>query len=361
MFDSVVTKCKTFKEVNWVSPEYVELDLGEESLSKVKLLKGALNYLSKQVDLKTNTSKDVYKKSQNIWNSLKDLQLQEAKDSFQNFSLNNENLVYLISDSNEIVDMEDLVTEEDYKDFENKHKQYILELTTINKTKKFFTDGKGGLVKFVCYDKDSDVTQDKYTPIVILELNTEKSVYNVYSGILIYSTFTFIPNEMYLVNCDSLIDFIKIFNMDNYLQFAKEDAERLYEIYTSLTEVEVSARELTSLVKKAGYKLEVDPLSGTLMPIDKFSDEANGMKVTNFYNTFPIYSAIDILNLNEFTKTFKFNELTLNDLLQILSKEYLQYDGSKITVELLADIVNRLRNLSYTDKMQTEQIIDEVK
>ena len=116
MFDSVVTKCKTFKEVNWVSPEYVELDLGEESLSKVKLLKGALNYLSKQVDLKTNTSKDVYKKSHNIWNSLKDLQLQEAKDSFQNFSLNNENLVYLISDSNEIVDMEDLVTEENYKD-----------------------------------------------------------------------------------------------------------------------------------------------------------------------------------------------------------------------------------------------------
>lgn len=362
MFDTVITKCVQPKSVNWITPERLELDIGEEQLTNSELLKGAINYLYSKIDLKFNTSKEVFKKSQGIWTQLKNLQVDKAKDvPGSEFYLTKDTVVYLLNDINSVVDMEDLNTEENVEQFKDLHKKFTLELTTTNKTKKFFTDGKGGLIKFVCYNKNYDVTQQKYTPVVLLELNTTKSTYMVYNGILIYDTFTFIPNSLALINNNSLINFIQNFNMDKYLEYADEDAERLYDMYNSFVPVEISARELTSLVKKAGYKLEIDPLSGSLLPINNINDEANGEKVASFYNTFRQESALDILSLNEFKKTFKYNKLTLEDLLQIFSKEYLQYDGSKITAELLGDLVFRLIHLSNTDKKQTDTIIDEVK
>lgn len=362
MFDSVITKCVNPKSVNWIAPDKVELDIGEEQPTNSELLKGALNYLYKKIDLKVSTSKEVYKKSKGIWTQLKNIQLDKVENTpGVDFSLEKDTVVYLLDNLNDVVDMEDLQTKENAEEFKDLHKQFTLELTTTNRTKKFFTDGKGGLIKFVCYRSDYDVTQKEYTPVVILELNTTKSSYIVYSGILIYKTFIFIPNTNYLMHNDSLISFIKLFDMEKYLEIADEDAERLYDLYNSFTPVEISARELTSLIKKAGYKLEIDPMTGSLFPIGSMNDETNSEKVADFYNTFRQESALDILSLNEFKKTFKYNELTLEDLLQIFSKEYLQYDGSKITVELLGDLVYRLTNVSNTDKIQTDTIIDEVK
>lgn len=362
MFDSVLTKCTGVKKGDWITPDEVQLDIGEEQDVRSTLLKGALNYLYNKVDLKYNTSKEVYKKSEDIWNELKNLQLDRIKNDFNNsFTLNKDTVIYLLDNVNDVVDMEDLITEEEFKKFKDLHKQFTLELTTTNKTKKFFTDGKNGLIKFVCYRSDYDITQKEYTPVVILEMNTVKSDYTVYSGILIYKNFTFIPNASYLVHSDSLISFIKFFDMDKYLDYSDEDSGRLYDLYTQFTPIEISARELTTLVKKAGYKLEVDKMTGSLLPIEKMNDEVNSEKVADFYNTFKQESALDILSLNEFKKTFRYNELTLEDLLQIFSKEYLQYDGSKITVKLLGDLVYRLIDLKNTDKVQTDTIIDEVK
>lgn len=359
MFDSVITKCVSPKSVSWTAPDRMLLDVGEDKPISCELLKGAQNYIHKQIDVKFNTSKELYKKSQSIWSQLKDLQLDRAKqDMSQEFTLEKDTVLYLLNEVKDVVDMEDLKTSESVQEFKDKHQQFVLELTTINKTKKFFTDGKGGLVKFVCYKKDYDVTAMDYTPVVILELNSTKSSYKVYTGILVYSTFTFVPKSAPLVDSDSLFNFIKIFDMDSYLNFSDEDSERLYSLYKSFKPIEISARELTNLVKKAGYKLEVDPITGLLLPIESMNDSQSGMKVAHFYNTFSQETAVDILSLNDFKKTFKYNVLTLNDLLQMYSKEYLQYEGSKINVDMLSDLVFKLIDYTNSDKIQTNTVIE---
>ena len=56
---------------------------------------------------------------------------------------------------------------------------------------------------------------------------------------------------------------------------------------------------------------------------------------------------------------FRYNELTLLDLLSILSKEYLNYEGSKITADILNSIVFNLLD-KQNDKKQIESIKNEV-
>lgn len=47
-------------------------------------------------------------------------------------------------------------------------------------------------------------------------------------------------------------------------------------------------------------------------------------------------------------------------MLGILSKEYLTYDGSKITAEILCDIVYKLMNNKNVDKLQVEYVRSDV-
>ena len=82
----------------------------------------------------------------------------------------------------------------------------------------------------------------------------------------------------------------------------------------------------------------------------------------NFFNTFTFStgeSAHDILALPELKKIFRYNKLTILDVLTILSKEYLTWDGSKINADILGGIVFNLYD-KQNDKKQVELIKLEV-
>lgn len=369
MFDMMITKCAQPKEVFWEAPTKLAIDLGDDDgIQSYDLLKGAEEFLHKQIEVKPATSKELYKKSDTTWKEFRDIQLAKAKDKpldTEVFELNKKTLVYLITDRKEVVDIVDLKTEEKLEEFLNLHQKYILDVTTITRTKKFFADGRGGLIKLVCYDKDIDVTAEDYVPVVILETNNSKSTYKVYSGIFMYKSFTFVPS----ISCDleekCLSDFIKAFDMEIRLNYAQERCAEMYEAYKTFLEkpVEISVREMTSLCKKIGYKLELDD-GNTLHPIENLSDEENNKKVQEFYNTFVTVtgeSAYEILQLSDLKKTFRYNKMTLLEVLEMLSKEYLKYDGSKITAEILGDIVFKLYDSKNVDRMQSEAVKNEIK
>ena len=52
MFDSVITKCVSPKSVSWTAPDRMLLDVGEDKPIFCELLKGAQNYIHKQIDVK---------------------------------------------------------------------------------------------------------------------------------------------------------------------------------------------------------------------------------------------------------------------------------------------------------------------
>lgn len=369
MFDTVVTRCVKPKSVEWKQPDRMILELEDSEQPEIyELLKGAMDYLHHQMDVKCSTSKELYKKQPQIWERFKDLQLAKCQDNPDErlaFSLEKDSVVYLVNDTHQIVDIIDLGDKEKMEEFLNLHKKFILDLTTIERSKKFFTDGSGGVTKFVCYAKDVDVTAEDYVPVVIMELNSIKSSFIVHRGIFMYSTFTIFPE----LSCDyderKLSDFIRVFDLDSMLIRANEGAERLYTSYQSLesSPVEISVRELTSILKKVGYKLELDT-SDAISPIQNISDEENKQKICDFYNTFQFKtgeSALQILQLSELKKAFRYNKLTLLEMLKILSKEYLTYEGSKISVDTLCDIIFKLHDFKGTDKVQTVSIEKESK
>ena len=371
MFSEFLTDVVTPVDIDWCSPNKMLCDLGD-GFKTYKLLKGAEEYLHKQIDVKTSTSKEVYKKDETIWKELRDIQLQRCKDNpneRERFEMTSPSVVYLTTlnsndmQTGEIVDIIDLKSE-DVEEFRDLVNQFNINITTMNTAKKFFQSGKGGIYKFVCYDKEANVENDKYTPIILLELNHEKSIYRLYSGILLYSEFIFIPS----VSCDledkKYYDFLKHFNMREYLDYSKERAEELYQSYLKFKEnpIDVSARELTTLLKKVGYKLELDSVD-KVSPIENLIDEQNNQKIQDFYNTFKNTTgetALDILNLSDFRKTFRYNKITLLDVLAILSKEYVTYEGSKITAEILGDVVYKLYSTNSADKSQVTQIEKEI-
>lgn len=368
MFDTIVTKCIQPKSVEWEAPNKLVMEIkGEDKVEVYTLLKGAEDFLHKQIDVKVGTSKELYKKEQSIWKQFKDIQLDKCKDkpNLQDvFTLEGENVVYLVNDSKEVVDIMDFKDNSVLQNFIDLHQKYILDITTIEKTKKFFTDGKNGLVKLVCYDKNIDITQEEYVPVVILELNNNKSVYKVYSGIFMYDTFTFVPSISCDIEVNNLCRFITLFDMEESLKYAKDKSIDIYESYIRFKEnpVEISVRELTNMLKKVGYKLELDDVD-KLHPIENLNNEENNIKIQNFYNTFKDItgeSALDILQLSELKKTFRYNKITLVELLSILSREYLEYNGSKITAEILGDIIFKLYNTKNIDKIQVESIKHEV-
>lgn len=369
MLENILTQYVQPKTVEWVSPTKINLDLGDEKgLQSYELQKGASTFLHKTIDIKLSTSKDLYKKEQNIWKNLIDCRLSKCADNpnpNEVFTFDKPTLLYLITNNNELVDIVDFANEELLEEFKTKHKKLVLDISTTEKTDKWFQDSKNGLIKLVMYKHGTNLPEQEYTPIIVLELNNEQSTYKVYEGIFMYNTFTFLPSLSCDIEAKRLSEFINFVTLDESLERATEQAPELYESYLSFQNnpVEISARELVSLLKKVGCKLELDDLD-KLHPIEAISDEENNLKLQNFFNTFTFTTgetAMEILQLSELKKTFRYNKITLLDALAIISKEYLTYDGSKITVDLLGDIIYKLYDSRNVDKVQAESIKNEVK
>ena len=378
MFDTLVTKCVTPKTVTWDAPTLMTLDFGDEDGAQTYTLqKGALEYLHSKIEVKVATSKELYKKSKEMWKQLRDAQLEEAKDKMVEanvFYLEKPTLLYLITDSRDIIDIIDFGSKEDYEDFKLKHQNFNLDITTMNKTRKIFTEGKGGLAKFICYDKNIDITAVDYTPIVILEANNSKSKYQAYNGILMCdvvageeesTVYTIMPSLSANLDEKQLSVLIEYFNMEKAIEFATEKAEDLYNAYLEFKKdpIEISAREMTSLCKSLGYKLELDD-GNTLHPLENMSDDKNNIKIQQFYNTFKDItgeSTYEILQMSDLKRTFRYNKMTLLEMLTILSKEYLTYNGSKITAEVLSDIVYKLYYNKNVDKVQSDDVKNDIK
>lgn len=378
MFDTLVTKCVTPKTVTWDAPTLMTLDFGDENGAQTYTLqKGALEYLHNKIEVKVATSKELYKKSKEMWKQLRDVQLEEAKDKIVEanvFYLEKPTLLYLITDSRDIIDIIDFGSKEDYEDFKLKHQNFNLDITTMNKTRKILTEGKGGLAKFICYDKNIDITAEDYTPIVILETNNSKSKYQAYNGILMCdvkgddeesTVYTIMPALSANLDEKYLSTMIEYFNMEKAIEFATEKAEDLYNAYIEFKKdpIEISAREMTSLCKSLGYKLELDD-GDTLHPLENMSDDKNNIKIQQFYNTFKDVtgeSTYEILQMSDLKRTFRYNKMTLLEMLTILSKEYLTYSGSKITAEVLSDIVYKLYYNKNVDKVQSDDVKNDMK
>lgn len=366
MLEVLGTKCVIPKSVEWVSPTrmILKLDDDKDSIADCKLLKGALDYVHKMIGLKVATSKEVYKKSQETWKELIQIQLNEVNnvmDETQKFYLGKPTMVYLLDSDYNIVDIRDFRTLNAVEEFKEKHQIYTLEMTTITRTRKFFNDNETtGLVKLVCYDADADIVENSFTPVIIFELNNKKSKYSVYTGILIYDCFTFFPTPSVVTSDESLIDFINDFEIDRYIEYSNENSNALYENYQASVDnsVEISARELTSLCRKVGYKLELES-DVKLHPIENMSDEENNIRIQQFYNTFSAITGettYEILKLSELRKTFRYNKLTLLEVLGIMSKEYLTTSGSKVVADILCDISYKLMNSLDNDKSQIEDV-----
>ena len=238
-----------------------------------------------------------------------------------------------------------------------------MEVNSLEHTKKFYVEGAGGLIKLVLYRADARIDKDDYTPVIILEVNNKKAEYSVYTGILIYNSFTFIPSMNPVVTYQSYVDFIMGVNILGTLELSENNAEGLYHAYLDFKSghIEISARELIRILNKVGYKLELKE-DMSLDDIEKLRDEEANTTIKNFFNSFRMTTgetAEDILNLSEVKKIFKYNKLTIVDLLEILSKEYLKDDGAKITAQVLSDLVFGLYT-KRTDSVDAKGIIDDI-
>ena len=364
MLDIIATRCVKPREVVWDSPTEMSLDIDDGAgLVSYKLLKGAENYIHKQVEFRVATSKDVFKKSPEIWAQLRDVLLRNAEDrnvESQRFSLDNEHLVFLIDGNKSIVDIYDFHNSNMEDEFIQKHQKYIIDITTAENNKKMFTDGSNGLLRLVLWDKNIDVVNVDYAPVLLLDINHQKSSYKVFSGIFIYKLFLFIPYMNCDIDADSLSTFISSYDSKILFEYANERGADLYASYLKFkdSDIEVSVREFSNVLRKVGYKLELDT-ADRLAPIPNINDDENNQKIQDFYNTFLDITgenALDILQLSDFKKTFRYNKITLLDVLGILSKEYLTYDGAKITADILSSIVYKLFDSKSVDKIQVESI-----
>lgn len=368
MFESMIGKIGKGKDIHWDNPKYLYMTLeGDEKETACELYKGASSFLHKKIDIKPGTSKEVYKKSENIWKQLKDLQLEKVRDNPNPnaaFWLDKPYLVYMLDQYNNVVDIYDAIDKESYDKVVDRLEKFKIDVTTTEKTKKFYTDGSYGMVKLICYDKDVNLLDEPFTPVVFIEFNNVKSVYTVYTGILLYDIFTFLPTISAYLEYDSYINFILNFDLNKALDYSKENAQDLYNTYLKFKDAghEISVREVISLLRKVGYKLELKD-DNQMDVIAKISDTENSEKIANFFNTFSLTTgetAYDILSLSELKKMFRYNKLTILDMITILSKEYMTYDGSKITTEILCNLVYKLYDRK-DDKNQTDSIKNEIK
>lgn len=367
MFESIIVRAIKHNDVVWDKVKYLDiLEPDNEKYTSYEIFKGAETFLHQKMGVRPGTSKEVYKKSESIWRQLKDKQLSELEEnpeSTQYFSLNSDKVVYLVDDYHNLIDVFEVSGQDALNEFKEQLEKYKLNITTKEKFGKFFIDGKGGMTKLVYYDTNAILPEQVYTPVVMVEYNHVKSTYKVYTGILLYETFTFIPSISSYMECKCYSDLIKSLDMATALDYSTQNAEELYETYKKFEQngLEISARELISLLKKVGYKLELKD-DDQMDKINDLLDEENNEKIQDFFNTFKFTtgeSALDILSLSELKKIFRYNKLTLLDVLKIFSKEYLNYEGSKITVDILGSITYNLY-LNKNDKQQAESIKNEI-
>ena len=365
MYESIIAETHSFDDVEFSSPEKLTTFItGEEKPTIYYLKKGAQDYIHKKLDFKVSASRVVFKKNERIWRELADYCLNEVNDEElkgKYFNFIKTNMIYITDKFNNVIDIYEGNDEQDVKDMQNLINNFNLYLTTSERSNKFYTDGKGGVLKFICYQSDSIQTDD-YTPVIVLELNTDKSKYKCYLGILIYKTFTLIPSTLSTLDTNSYCDFIKYFDPEDLIQRSQDLGIELYSRYQTFVEKqkEVSVREVMSILKKAGYSLTLKDERS----IDKISDmidEESNDKIQTFFNTFEFKtgeSAYDVLQLSQLKQIFRYNKLTLLDVLTIMSKEYLHFEGSKIDCELLSSIEYKL--LSDTDSDEVQSIESEI-
>lgn len=365
MFENLIVKSIKPKKVEIKDPKTLSIEI-EENKDYFKMTKGAIDYLYKNLGIKFNTSKEVYKLNESIWNNLKDYLITNCKenpDEKSRFELDTEYMLYLIDGENKVVDIYNAKDEENYKEFEAKLEKFTLDITTLEKYNKFYTDGKNGLTKFVLYSKNHNPAEEDYTPVVLLEFNHTKASYKVYTGIIVFKTFTFIPSISPYCEYEKFSDFIIYNDLEIPLNYSEETSADLYKSYLEFTKNtnEISARELISLLKKVGYKLQLKD-DNQLDVIDNLTDETSNKEIQNFFNTFIVKTgetAYDILRLSELKKIFRYNQLTLLNVLSILSKEYLTYEGTKITADILGTLVFNLID-KQSDENQVKALKKEV-
>lgn len=365
MFETIIPKIIKPEEAEIKSHNFMMLKTKEPQDNAIfEMERGAGDYLYKKLGIKPATSKEVNKLSETTWKNLLQILLDYCKDDKVPFTLLDENTVYLATAQNDLVDIFQARGPEDLEEFSEKLEKYVIDVTTNEKTSKFYTDGKDGTVKLVCYDSKADLPNEEYTPVVILELNTRKSIYKVYTGILIYNEFTFIPSIEPSIDVDKFNKFIRQFDLNETLEYSKQQSEEVYSTYKQLVDndLEISARELLQLLRVVGYKLKLKD-DNQIDEIENLNDEEANAEIQDFFNTFCLTTnetAQEILSLSNLQKIFRYNKLTFMQLLKILSKEYLEFEGSKITAKVLGDIIINIFTKS-TDKNQCEVIKKEIK
>lgn len=368
-FNNKPTKCVIAKETEWTSPDRISLDLGDgEGFKIYELLKGAEEYLHQEIGLKTRTSSEVYKKSVQIWKKLKDMLMEKCKNKktdIERFELNKPTVAYIVNDDGYVIDIEDLKAENVLEEFKVSHDKFNDYLNTRDVSEGIFKEGKGGLCKYIRYTEDADIVNAPYVPVVILELNFTASIFKAYSGILIYKTLTFIPALSPDIANTKFIDFVGTLDMEKLLSDSNSRGEELYKSYLRFKEnpVEISAREMKALFNKVGYKVDFDGDETKIRPIENLNDEESNLRIQEFYNSFQQLtgeSAFEIVQLTDLKKIFRYNKLSILDVLEIMSKEYLTYGSTKVTADILSDILYKLYENNTTDKLRAKTIKDEM-
>lgn len=378
MYDSLLTSCVAPKYISWDTPTLMTMDIDNgDGVKGYTLQKGAIDFLHGIIGVKSSTSKELFKKSPDVWKQFKEEQLAEARNMTElhsSFSLDKSTVVYLVTDSGDIADISDFYTDDNLEDFKIRHQSFKCELTSSERVSKIVADGSSGLYKFICYRSGKDIFKEDYVPIVILELNNAKSTYMAYNGIITCkmpedynvdkTSYTIVPSINPNIDDKSLVSFILRFDMSAMMDYADEKAEDLYNSYCKFQEnpVEISARELTSICKKLGYKLELSD-EDSIVPFDNMADEDSIEKIQEFYDTFKFTTgetAYDILQMSDLKRAFRYNKLTLLDVLTILSKEYVFCSRSKVNADILSDIVYKLSYDKNMDKVQSDDVKNDI-
>ena len=375
-FEDFLTRCIRPKEADLVSPKRIHLKLeNDDKMGSYELLKGArLALFNKDIfNMKMSVADGVYKKSEQLWNELRDKLLEDCKDrptEYERFDLTKPTVIYFATDRGDIVDIYDAKNLDRVEEIEEANHRFIIELTTRQNTNTMFQSGKGGWEKFILYDTNKSIESDTYTPVVILELNHQKSEYFVYNGILIFtksSEFIFIPALSANISTKSYCDFLLHFDLKDFLQVATESASSLYEAYQKFLESspEISAREMTVLLKKIGCKPEITEDSlDKVAPLANIADDVYNAKLQDYYNSFRFVtgeSANDLLKMGDFRKSFRYNKIRLIDMVIMLSQEYINNNNSQVSIKILGDIICKLYNSLTSDKGQVELVLNEQK
>lgn len=364
-FEKLETRFVRPKNVIWESPTKMSLDLGDvDGMQTYEILKGASEALHLAIGVKPATSRELYKNTKEIWKEFIDNRLSACLDEpneKERFSLDKETLYFLVTDAKEIVDICDFKTPENVSEFKLKHQKFILDMTTRELVDRMWVECKNGLIRMICYKKDTNLLDSEYTPAVLLEMNPEKSTFQTFRCIFSYQNpYMILPAVSGDICEESMCEFIKRFDMKASLDYSIERSEDSYNAYKNFVAhpVEVSAREMMNLFKRLGYKLELDDID-KIKPIEDLRDDDSNQQIQDFFNTFSLTTgetAYDILHLSELKKSFRYNKITLLDILYILSKEYLNSSAVKVVGNVLGDIVFKLYDSKNVDKIQVDSI-----